>query len=76
MTVKEWKDRHQTCYTAEWAADTPGGFGAKGWSAYGNCDECDIIREEVAPGGFPKLVIWFTRLWGPCPEQEAITCKD
>ena len=76
MTVGEWKNLNHTGYTTEWAADTLGGFGKKGWPAYGNCDDCEVIREEVAPGGIPKLVIWFTRLWGPCPAEEVSECRD
>ena len=73
MKVKEWKDLHPgQGFMTRWAADTLGGFGKKGWSAYGNCDNCDIIREEETQlwdGPYPVLWLWDTDVWGPCPEE-------
>ena len=34
------KNNNIDTYTAVWAEDTKGGFGKKGWSAYGNCNDC------------------------------------
>lgn len=77
MTLKEWKEQNpDASFTTVWAADTLGGFGKKGWGAYGNCDDCDVIRVETKqlqqPRGeeFKILYLWYTKLWGPCPEVE------
>lgn len=72
MKVSEWEKKHPGigCMT-ELAGNAPGGFGKKGWSAYGNISNCDIINItwRTAHGKLvPVLHVWYTKLWGPCPE--------
>lgn len=72
MKVREWLEQHPevSCYYAIWAADTNAGFGRKGDTVYGDNRNCDIIRIEThRDGKTPVLVLWFTEVWGPCPED-------
>lgn len=70
MTIKEWKEKNPgISYCVRWAADTFGGFGKKGNSAYGDCDDCEIIFSETMQNGNPMHYIWDTKRWGRCPEE-------
>ena len=70
MTVKERLASYDgACFKAKWAADTVGGFGKKGWSAYGDISNCDVIREETDSNGKLVLHVWYTKLWGECPNN-------
>ena len=64
MTVREWKKQNpDTTHTRVWAADSFGGFGLKGHSVY----------------GLPRLHLWDTERWGPCPSEtwyEVRYCGD
>lgn len=79
MTVREWKKQNpDTTHTRVWAADSFGGFGLKGHSVYGNADNCEIISIDVV-NGLPRLHLWDTELWGPCPSEtwyEVRYCGD
>lgn len=80
MTLKEWKKQNpDTTHTRVWAADSFGGFGRKGDCVYGNADNCEIIRIDENPGDLPRLHLWHTSLWGPCPSEtwyEVRYCGD
>jgi len=61
MTLAEYKAQNKeiNCYIAEFGEDIPGGFGKKGWSTYGNCDNMKVM--EVIPNylkdGTPKIIL-------------------
>ena len=74
MTVREFYQNYQgSCLFEVWAADTRGGFGNKGDTAYGYTDNCDVVHISFKELRFPMrrvvpvLHIWHS-CWGPCPE--------
>lgn len=81
MTVREfmdqWEAKHggETGYFAHWAADTMGGFGKKGWSAYGDINRCEVIAVvlqkywEDNTVVVPDLQVWMP-IWGEFSEEE------
>lgn len=72
MTVREWLEAHDvTTYHAKWAADTVGGFGKRGWSAYGDVSRCDVIRVEWGENEHPTLWVWH-KSFGELPREEAV----
>ena len=75
MTLREWNESDQaTVYSTRWFADTKGGFGDKGMTAYGDCSGCEIMKIEYDTNGHPTLWLW-DFLWGICPEPNTST-KD
>lgn len=61
MKVKDWKKQNpDKAHKTVWAADSRGGFGKKGWSAYGNTDDLEIVRVEKLEKSWAdvKLHVW------------------
>ena len=57
MTVKEWRDKNtDECCVIEWAEDA-GSFGKKGWSAYGDTSDCEVVWVKPWYQGSVKLGI-------------------
>lgn len=75
MTLREWNESDQaTVCSTRWFADTKGGFGSKGMTAYGDCMDCEIMKIEYDQKGHPTLWLW-DFIWGICPEPNTNT-KD
>lgn len=75
MTLREWNESDQArVYSTRWFADTKGGFGGKGMTAYGDCSNCEIMKFEYDANGHPTLWLW-DFIWGICPEPNTST-KD
>lgn len=59
MTLREYKCWHpeMTCYRKEAAEDIRGGFGGKGWSLYGNCDDLTVMGVVADHDGECPLIL-------------------
>ena len=56
MTLREFKEKHpEADIITVWGEDTKGGFGKKGWTAYGDCNHCEIMSIEQRKDGSYKL---------------------
>lgn len=65
MKYGEWKNKIDCdSVTLVWAADTPGGFGRKGWGVYGECDDLTIVQIDTGLHGKKTLHLWDTDHWG------------
>lgn len=62
-TLREWLDRHPDVrsYCMKYGEDQKGGFGKKGWSAYGGKPEDFYVMDEEwsdsITGVFPTLIV-------------------
>ena len=64
MKYGEWKNKFDyENFDIVWAADSHGGFGKKGWTVYGNCDDLTIVRIDRRMDKL-TLHLWDTDLWG------------
>lgn len=59
MTYKELKEKFPgSGFITEWGEDTKGGFGKKGWSAYGNgLDRCKVMEWKQIDNETYKVIL-------------------
>lgn len=59
MTLHDYKQLHPelSSYYAEYGEDILGGFGRKGWSAYGNCDDMRVMEVVTMGDNIPKIIL-------------------
>lgn len=72
MTFKEWKESmpKETNTDCVFAADTPGGFGKKGWTAYGEYEDLDVISAAKTGENSYKVELWDLKNWGPIEKED------
>ena len=60
MTYGEWKERFSDEHDVVWAKDSGAGFGRKGWTVYGDCDDMQIVQiDTVGPSRKKVLHLWY-----------------
>jgi len=59
MLYGEWKNRFDDPHSVVWAADSGAGFGKKGWTVYGDCDDMRIVQIDTHQNGEKTLHLWY-----------------
>lgn len=58
MLYGEWKKHFDDEHSVVWAADSGAGFGRKGWTVYGDCDDMQIVQVDRCHDGL-TLHLWY-----------------